>query len=184
LLISRKSRKPFNRIRTNDEFSEDRILSSTKNHTSGQITDLIQDKFERKMKRDMTPQETMKYRKNGAECSTNTYNNNAASFTMYFPNMTLNTSTGNTEKTREVKKYISKRDNNWNSFTSLGKHLHLKQSPYIAMGNQEEPVYRSNSSHSNHQKLGKLIPRVSHVRDNIKISDESVLAISEKSNRK
>jgi hypothetical protein len=111
-------------------------------------------------------------------------NNDAASFTMYFPNMTLNASTGNIDSTTDVKKYISKQDNNWNSFSSLGKPLHPKQSPYIAMGNQEEPVYRSNSSHSNHQKLGKLIPRVSHVRDNIKISDESILAISEKSNRK
>lgn len=102
---------------------------------------------------------------------------------MYFPNMSLNGSKGGKDSIdgfKELNKILSKRDNNWNSFSGVGKSINsTKPSPYISMGNKEEHGFRSVSSHSNTHKPDRLRTKISHGKDNIKISDESVLAMSD-----
>lgn len=99
---------------------------------------------------------------------------------MYFPNMSLNGSKGSKDNIRELNKILSKEDNNWNSFSGVGKSLNpAKPSPYVAMGNKEEHGFRSISSQSTTFKPNRLSTKISRAKDNIKISDESVLAMSD-----
>lgn len=56
LLISRKSRRPFNHIKLNKDLIEDRSLSIIKTHKNGQLTEYNKNKLEHKITRDLTPQ--------------------------------------------------------------------------------------------------------------------------------